>query len=331
MIVLVTGATGFIGSQLCRALLAQGHQVRAFHRSESPGLALNGLDVEHRVGDITQPETLESAMKNVDVVFHTAAHLGRRDPTHRYPTTVMGTRNVLTAAIQAKIHKFVHTSSVAALGVPLEQRRRGKITSMIMDEKHTWNYPAQWWPYGHAKYLAELEVQKAVSQGLDAVIVNPAVVIGAGDLNRISGGILIQVARGHIPVSIAGGLNAIHIADVVHGHLAAMESGRKGERYILGNENLTLNDFLRLAATTSHAAPPRLKIPTGLCHAFAWPTELVSRLLHLPIRPTLLRQAGYYFYYDNAKACSEFRMGNFLPLQQAMTEAYDWYRREKYL
>jgi dihydroflavonol-4-reductase len=331
MIVLVTGATGFIGSHLCRALLAQGHKVRAFHRPESPGLALEGLVVEHHLGDITQPATLNPALENVEVVFHAAAHLGRRDSSQRYSTTVEGTRNVLQAARHAGVRRLVHTSSVAALGVPIEQNQHGFIPGVAMDENHVWNYPAGWWPYGHAKYLAELEVQKAVAQGMDAVIVNPALVIGAGDLNRISGAVLIQVARGRLPISVPGGLNAVHIMDVIRGHLAAMEHGRIGERYILGNENMTHTQFIKLAADISRVKPPRLTPSVGLCHALVRPVAFLSKFFRLPLRPTALRQAGYYFYYKNDKAIMQLGLDNYLPVKQAMVEAIDWYRQRNYL
>jgi dihydroflavonol-4-reductase len=321
---LVTGSTGFIGSQLCRALVARGIPVRAFHRPNSPTLALQGLEVEHATGDVTQPETLVKALQGVEVVFHAAAQLGSpTDPQKMYAVTVQGTRNLLQAARQAGVRRVVHTSSVAALGVPTPANHA---TPRLIDESHIWNYRPEWWRYGHAKHLAEQEVQKAVSAGLDAVIVNPAVVLGAGDLNRVSGDVIIQVARGRLPVAVDGGLNAIHIADVVQGHLAALERGRTGERYILGGENLTLSKFLGLIAEVTGARPPFVTLPGGLVRAMTGPVIAAGKLISLPVSPDLLRKAGYYFYYDTLKAKMELRVSQYLPVRQAIVEAYKWYR-----
>jgi dihydroflavonol-4-reductase len=321
---LVTGSTGFIGSQICRALVGQGIPVRAFHRPNSPTLALQGLEVEHTIGDITQPETLVKAMQGVEVVFHAAAQLGNpADPQKMYAITVQGTHNVLQAARQAGVRRVVHTSSVAALGVPIPA---GHSSRRQLDESHNWNYRPEWWRYGHAKHLAEQEVQKAVAAGLDVVIVNPAVVLGAGDLNRVSGEVIIQVRRGRLPVAVDGGLNAIHIDDVVQGHLAALERGRAGERYILGGENLTLGQFLSLIAEVTGTRAPFITLPGGLVRLLTVPATAAGRLISLPLSPDLLRKAGYYFYYDTLKAQMELRVPKTLPVRQAISEAYQWYR-----
>jgi dihydroflavonol-4-reductase len=161
---------------------------------------------------------------------------------------------------------------------------------------------------------------------LEAVIVNPAVVIGAGDLNRVSGNVILQVAHGRLPVSVDGGLNAAHIADVVQGHLAALERGRTGQRYILGGENLTLQQFLSLIAEVTGARPPSVTLPGGLVRALSAPITAAGRLISLPVSPDLLRKAGYYFYYDTLKARMELRLPPPLPVRQAIAEAYQWYK-----
>ncbi len=234
MKILVTGSTGFIGGALCQALVAQGgHSVRAFHRVNSSLRLLEGLPVEHAIGDLTQPATLTAAMEGIEAVFHAAAWMGDSEPGRLYAVTVEGTRAVLRAARQAGVRRLVHTSSVAALGVPPPHR----VT--LMDETHTWNIRPEQYPYGYAKYLAELEIQKEVAQGLDAVIVNPALVLGAGDIHRGSTSILLKVAQRKVGVTMEGGLNVVHIQDVVNGHLKALECGQTGERYILGGQNLS--------------------------------------------------------------------------------------------
>jgi dihydroflavonol-4-reductase len=323
--VLVTGSTGFIGSQLCQALIAGGHQVRAFHRANSPTKGLEGLPVEHAIGDITLPETLIKALQGVEVVFHTAAKVGtRRAGTHQ-KVTIDGTHNLLQAAAQAGVRRVIHTSSVAALGVPEEIKAASK-PRLLLNENHTWNLPPTNWRYGYAKYRAELEVQRAVARGLDVVIVNPAVVIGAGDINQISGNVIIQIARGRLPITIGGGLNVVHIQDVVDGHLAALERGRTAERYILGGENLPHTEFLRQIAQIAGTRAPSLSLPGRLVRSLSLPVSLVDRLLNLPVSGEALRRAGYYFYYDTRKAHQELNLPSPRPVHQAIETALQWYR-----
>lgn len=326
MRVLVTGATGFVGSNLCRGLLARGHQVRAFHRPTSNLRLLEGLDVEHALGDLTQPETVEQALEGIDVVFHAAAWMGGADQGGRqYAVTVEGTRDLLRAALQAKVKRLVHTSSVAALGVP--EATNGQ--PALIDEDHTWNYRPDFYPYGYAKYLAELEVQKAVAQGLDAVIVNPSLIFGPGDLYRQAGSIITQVAERRINVAIEGGINCVHIDDVVEGHLAALEFGRRGERYILGGENLTHMRLLQEIAEITGAPVPNLVLPTRLVRAAAGPARLMRAFLDLPVSADLLRLAGYYFFYDTQKARTRLGLSDPRPVRQALAEAYAWFTQSK--
>ena len=327
--VLVTGSTGFIGSHLCKALHERGYAVRAFHRPASPLTLLEGIDVEHAVGDITKPESLEKALHGVDLVFHTASQLGRASLDQMKAVTVTGTRNVLLASIRAGVRKVIYTSSVAALGMPVKAAYDHN--SLLIDENHTWNYRPAWWPYGYTKYLAELEVQQAVSQNLDTVILNPTVVIGAGDLNRVSGYVIIRTARSFKLIAPAGGLNVIHIDDVVRGHLLALENGRTGERYILGNQNLTHLQFRQAVADVAGVSPPRWVEPARLMHGLAWPVSYLEKWLTLPVNSNSLRQSGYFFYYDNRKATRELGLINLLPAHQAIEEAYEWYRKWRYL
>src|SRR5271169_5018758 len=167
MHILVTGSTGFIGASLCRTLVGKGHQVRAFHRSTSTLRLLDDLPVEHALGDLTQPDTLAPAMEGIEVVFHVAALLGsgQDEEGRMYTVTVEGTRSVLKTARQAGVRRVIHTSSAAALGIPeLISPAAGSIgKAVFMNESHTWNLRPDFWPYGYSKYLAELEVQKALA------------------------------------------------------------------------------------------------------------------------------------------------------------------------
>lgn len=317
---LVTGSTGFIGSSLCRALVESGHGVRAFHRSSSTLRLLEGLDVEPVTGDVTQPETLFKAMEGVDVVFHAAAWMGSSEPGRLYAVTVEGTREVLSAARKQGVRRVVHTSSVAALGVP----ELG--VPALLNENHTWNLRPDDYPYGYAKYLAELEVQKAVAAGQDVVVVNPSMVFGKGDLYRQGHSIIMQVARRKVGVAIEGGINVVHIDDVVTGHLAALERGKTGERYILAGENLTFLEMLQQIAWVTGAPAPNLVLPAGLVRAAGGAARLIKNYLDLPVSPDLFRLAGYYFYYDTRKAQVELEMDEPRPAAEAFADAYAWFK-----
>jgi dihydroflavonol-4-reductase len=317
--VLVTGSTGFIGARLCRALVESGHRVRAFHRPSSTLRLLDGLDVEHALGDLSLPETVQAAMQGIEAVFHAAAWMGGSEPGRLYAVTVEGTRTVMQAALKAGVKRLVHTSSVAALGVP------GLHSPTLLNEYHTWNYRPEYYPYGYAKYLAELEVQKGVAQGLDAVIVNPSLVFGPGDIYRQSKSIVNLVASRRLSVAVEGGINAVHLADVVGGHLAALERGRTGERYILGGENLTHLELLQRIAQVVGAPPPSMTLPARLLRSLSGPAGLLQSFLDLPVSADILHLAGYFFYYDMRKAQVELGLPEPRPITDAIREAFLWF------
>ncbi len=319
---LVTGSTGFIGSHLCRSLLEKGYQVRAFQRATSSQQLISDLEVEPVIGDLTQPETIAAAMQGVDVVFHTASKVDYwRGLNGMYPVTVGGTENVLQAAIENKVQRVVYTSSVAALGIPNQD-------DMLMNETHSWNYRLEWWRYGHAKHMAERAVQTAVAQGLDAVIVNPSMVLGPGDVNRISGEVVVQVAKGIIKFGIPGGMNGIHVADAVCGQIAALENGKTGERYILGGENLTYLDLITRTAKIVEAAPPLANIPAGLLRPLAAPLDWLCRLTPMPFNGDILRFAGQNMFYDMQKAQRELGFRAEKSIEIALGDTYNWYRQK---
>ncbi|MDZ4158947.1 MAG: NAD-dependent epimerase/dehydratase family protein [Anaerolineaceae bacterium] len=322
---LVTGSTGFIGGRLSQALIARGIGVRAFHRQNSSLRLLEGLPVEHVIGDITQPETLETAMQGIEVVFHTAALMGSgADAPGLNAVTVEGTRAVLQAALRAGVQRVVHTSSLAALGVP-PRPGWGRTIPSVIDENHTWNYPPDRWLYGYAKYLAELEVQRAVAQGLDVVIVNPSTVFGAGDVYRQNRSLVVRIARRQLPVMVEGGINVVHIADVIAGHLAALEHGQTGERYLLGGENLTFMELCRKIAVVVGAPAPALLVPAWLARSLAGALRGLNKLTPIPLGSSSLQWAGHYFYCDTRKAQVELKLPPPLPVEDALAEAYAWF------
>ena len=294
----------------------------AFHRPTSALRLLEDLPVEHAIGDLTQPATIQAAMNEVEVVFHAGALLGTAQPGRSYAVTVEGTQSVLQAARVAGVRRVVHTSSVAALGVPEPGRRNGR---GLLNENHSWNYRPDHWPYGYAKYLAEQEVQRAVSQGQDVVIVNPSIVFGAGDIYRQSSSPVVQVARQKIPFITEAGLNVVHLEDVVAGHLAALEKGKRGERYILGGENLTVEALVSLIADLAGVPAPGMILPPGLVRFLSRALGAAQSFLHLPVGVSELRLAGYYFYYETKKAQRELGLGQPKPARQALADALDWF------
>lgn len=325
MIALVTGSTGFLGGWICRALLDQGWQVRAFRRETSLLQQLDGLPVEHCIGDLTRPETLVPAVRDVDAVFHAAAVLGSNVSIEkRMAVTVAGTRDLLTAAADAGVKRFVYISSVAALGVPDRIPAGGVPT--LMDETHTWNENPEHWMYAYSKYRAEMEVQKAVARGLDAVIVNPSLIFGARDVYRQSSSILLRLKAKRLPFMVEGGINLVHVQDVVEGILAAYQHGITGERYILSDQNWTIPHYIQTAAKILKVDPPSVTLPAGVVRGFAGISNSLIRLLDFPIHTELFYQAGKYFYVSNAKAGRELGWQPRRTVEEAILEACDWFQ-----
>lgn len=325
MNILVTGSTGFIGCAICHELVNLGEKVTAFHRSTSNTTPLDDLEINHQIGDMNDSASLIHAVNGIDVVIHCAAQLGRVTDWNRYfDVTVRGTRSILDAARAAGVRRFIHTSSVAALGVP--ERRVKKSSTALLSETHTWNYPPQRWQYGYSKYLAELEVQRAVAMGLDAVIVNPASVFGPGDFLRARNSVIRMVTERGLRLSAPGGMNVVHIRDVVLGHLAALEHGRCGERYILGGENLPHDIFFQHILDTAGLTARIIPLPLPLIKQIRKAFFLSSHIFHLSINPGILNLAGFYFYYDLEKSHKQLNLPTPLSASQAITDAYRWFK-----
>jgi len=316
---LVTGSSGFIGAAACRALLEHGYAVRAFHRATSSLRLLEPLAVEHALGDLTQPETLVEAMSGVDAVLHCAAWVGFNDPGRLYSVNVEGTRSVVQAALRAGVRRLVYTSSVTALGIPPAGAHSP------LDEQHTWNHPPEFFPYGYSKYLSELEVQKGVLLGLDAVIANPTLVLGAGDIYRQSSSIVRQFANRRVPVAVQGGINLVHVSDVAQGLVAALERGSRGERYILGGTNLTYVQLSQVLSRVTGVPAPSVVLPGGLLRASQGLARLLERFFELPVSTDVFLLAGRYLYYDLRKAHSQLGLPAPLSPDQAVGDAYAWF------
>ena len=328
MRVLVTGATGFLGSHIARTLVAAGHSVRVLVRPGTSPALLEGLPVELARGDILVPSTLEAAARGVEAVVHSAANMRDRGGTsQRVRSHVLGTRDMLAASRLAGVRRFVYISSVAALGIPDASPAATDNAAPRLDESHTWNTDPDRWPYGHAKHLAEQEVLSAAAAGMEAVIVNPSAVLGPGDRHRVSNAVIWHMLNGRVPPVIPGGVGVVHVSDVAEGTLAALEHGRSGERYILNGENLRVEQLLSLVAEVVGRPPPRLRLSLSTARALAAALDLLARIVRPQARPVLLELAGLYFYYDNGKARRDLGLAFRRTARTATEEAAEWYRR----
>jgi dihydroflavonol-4-reductase len=318
--VLITGATGFVGANLARALAERGDRVRVLRRATSRLDALADVAVEFVTGDILEPNTLAAAMRDCDVVYHVAAlsQYWRSGPELVYQVNVEGTRNVLQAALAHGVPRLVYTSSVSAIGYAPPDAPA--------DESQTFPDQLQWFVYGHSKHLAELEVQQAVARGLAAVIVNPGIVLGPRDVNFVSGSLIRASVNGQLRIVPPGGSNIVHVADVVAGHIAAAERGRIGERYILGGENLSHRQAASIIAEVTGGPPPVLTLTPWLLPLLARLVDGMNRRSgQTPlVTGQQIRLGGRHFYVRSDKAIRELGLPQ-TPFRQAVVDAYAWY------
>jgi dihydroflavonol-4-reductase len=322
---LVTGGTGFLGANLAAELRRQGWSVRILRRKTSPLDAVNDLDVEHAIGDVTDLASLLAAMKDIELVFNVAAvsSYWRNKPAWIYKVNVDGARNVFEAAARSGVRRVVHTSSAAAVGF---------IQGRSATEADPFNPSLKHFSYGHSKWLAEEIVRECVKAGQDITMVNPSGIIGARDINWISGSILREAKRGHIPVIPQGGVNFVAVQDVVAGHIAAAEKGKAGERYILGGENLTNRQTTEMACEIVGVKPPRLTQPRWTIPIAALALDAITAIVgpRLSLSGEQLRLTALYIYFDSSKAQRELGLPH-TPVRQAMQECYDWYVVHGYL
>jgi dihydroflavonol-4-reductase len=288
------------------------------HRSTSSLAALQGLSVERVIADILLPDTLRDAFTDMDWVFHAAALSAYwRHPEKVMATAVDGTRNVLQSALDAGVTRVVLTSSIAAMGVPTHGE--------LLTEDHSFNLDPEQFPYGYAKRQSEVEALKIAARGIEVVIVNPTVVMGPGDLNRISGSMVIEAARGWDFFWLEGGINAVHIQDVVEGHLAAALRGTPGERYILGGENLSHYETFTILAEVVGRRPPWLKVPGWLVEPVAHLIDWLKPVIHLPFNSAQLRMSRHHLYCDLTKSRRDLQLPEPRRFREAAQAAFDWY------
>lgn len=326
MKVLVTGGTGFVGSQIVAALVRRGDAVRVLRRANSKLVMLEGLPVEHILGDVLEPEAVARAVAGCGCVFHVAAvsSYWRSQREQVYRVNVEGTRIVMEACLAAGVPRVVHTSSVAAIGIPRDGRPA--------DETAAFDALSATFAYADSKHRAEAVVRQAVARGLPAIIVNPGAVYGAGDHNLISGSMVLEFARRYVPVVPAGGLCVVAVDAVVQGHLAAAAQGRIGERYILGGENLTYMEIAANICAVVGRRPPRGAVPAWTLPPAALAVDAINRLHCGPpvVSGEQIRMAGLNVFYNSAKAVRELGYPR-LPFRGAVEQTYTWYRQHGYL
>jgi dihydroflavonol-4-reductase len=326
MKILVTGATGFVGSHVVRRLLGAGHRIRVLRRESSSIKMLAGLSIETAIGDVTDRHSVYDAVSGCDGVFHVAGHVSFWSRQHALQTAIHvgGTRNVVEACLEHKIRRLVHTSSIAAIGYAPEGR--------LGDE--TLNY--NWWPYrvnyNNSKHLAEEEVRAGIRRGLDAVIVNPAIIFGPGDLNLNAGAMVFQAARRRLIAIPDGGGCVCDVEDVARGHLLAFEKGRAGERYILGGDNYSWKDLFTLITQVVGVPPPKKRLPSFVLKSMGYLAELQAKATHKEpvITPEAARVTLVPCYYSSDKAVRELGY-TVSPFRETVRKTYEWYVANGYL
>src|ERR1700735_175199 len=300
--VLVTGASGFVGSAVARAAQQQGYKVRVLVRSSSPRQNLVGLDAQVLEGDMRDQASIERALAGARYLFHVAAdyRLWARDPAEIERNNLNGARATMEAALKAGVERVVYTSSVAAL-----KPGNGK----AVDETSRHTPQSAIGAYKRSKLVAEREVERMVAkEGLPAVIVAPSTPIGPRDIKPTpTGRIIVEAASGRMPAFVDTGLNLVHVDDVAQGHLAALDRGKIGENYILGGTDVSLQVMLADIARLTRRKAPGIKLPRGPLFPLAYGAEAFARLTGKEpmLTADALRMSRYHMFFSSAQAEAE--------------------------
>lgn len=325
--VLVSGANGFVGSAVVRALLRHGYSVRALVRPAGDIANLDGLDCETLHGDLLDPPSLGHALEGCSGLFHVAAdyRLWAPDPHAIRLTNVRGTRNILGAARKCGVERIVHTSSVATLGhnadgTPADEATPAQYSDMIGE-------------YKRSKYLAEKLVRRRAHSAQDIVIVNPSAPVGPRDRKPTpTGRTILDAARGKMPAYVDTGLNIVHVDDVAEGHVLAYERGVRGRRYVLGGTDMSLQEILQTVAELTGHHGPWLRLPHAALLPVAHIAEAWARISgHVPtISVDGVKLARHRMYFSSRRAEAELGY-RARPAREALADAIEWFRDNGYL
>jgi dihydroflavonol-4-reductase len=324
----VTGATGFLGSHVARVLADQGADLRLLVRATSNLRNLQGLKAETATGDLRDAGSLEKAMSGCDTVFHVAAdyRLWARDPWEMYRSNVEGTRAILEAARKNGVSRVVHTSSVATVGFtenghPADEDSPVSLADMIGH-------------YKRSKFMAEQIALEAGRSGLYVVTVNPTTPVGEQDVKPTpTGRIVLDFLKRKFPAYVETGLNLVDVRECGRGHVAALEKGKAGERYILGGEDLTLKQILDKLAKITGLPSPTVKLPYVFAFVAGVVDEAITgRLLHREPRATVdtVRMGKKKMFASSNKAQRELGW-KIVPVEDALRRAVDWFRANGYV
>jgi dihydroflavonol-4-reductase len=326
--VLVTGASGFVGSAVARIARERGFEVRVVVRKTSSRQNIEALDAEVVIGDMRDQASMRAALKGVRYLFHVAAdyRIWARDPGEIERANLEGTEATMRAALAEGVERIVYTSSVATLKV--------NASGAIVDETRPAQPEQTIGAYKRSKVLAERAVERMVAlDGLPAVIVNPSTPIGPRDVKPTpTGRIIVEAATGKIPAFVDTGLNLVHVDDVALGHFLALERGVTGERYILGGANLPLQQMLADIAGLSGRKAPTIKLPRGPLYPLALGAEFYAKFSGKEPFVTVdaLRMSKNKMYFTSAKAERELGY-TARPYGEGLSDALDWFRANGYL
>ena len=328
MLAFVTGASGFLGSHVAKVLCEQGASLRLLVRASSNLKNLQGLNADTVTGDLRDPASLEKALAGCDTVFHVAAdyRLWVRDPQQMYRANVEGTRALLDAARKNAVQRVVYTSSVATIGFTsnghtADEDSPGSLDDMIGH-------------YKRSKFMAEQIALEAGRSGMHVVTVNPTTPVGEQDVKPTpTGRIVLDFLKRKFPAYVETGLNLVDVRECARGHVAALEKGKSGERYILGGENLTLKQILDRLAAITRLPSPKLKLP----YIFAFATGIIDetitgRMLNKEPRATVdaVRMGKKMMFATSAKAERELGW-KIVPVDDALRRAVVWFRDNGYV
>ena len=325
---LLTGSTGFLGSAILRKLLEDGREVKVLIREKSDTTNIDGVDVEIAYGDLRDSDSLQSALSGCDVLYHTAAYysLWSQDKRIIYDINVEGTRKILLAAQLKNIEKVVYTSTVGCVGLNKDTTPSNEGTPLNLNTLSN--------DYKQSKYQAEQVALEFASNGLPVVIVNPSTPVGPRDIKPTpTGKIILDFLNRKMPAYLETGLNLIDVDDCARGHILAEQKGVPGDRYILGNQNMSLFDILITLENITGLKAPRIKMPFWVALSAGWACEMVSN--NLTGKPPAIPLAGvkmakYFMYFDSSKAVQKLGLPQ-NSTENALKRSVNWFKDNNYL